>query len=240
MKKKTPLEPKDRLILALDLPSVNDARYLVDKIGETVSIYKIGYRLGYAAGGLELAQQLVEQGKQIFLDFKLHDIPQTVSQGIKSLSRTGASFLTVHAYPQTMRAAIKGRGAGDLTLLAVTALTSYDDTDAAEAGYALNIHDLTARRARQACESGMDGLIIAATEAKDIRAIIAPHIELITPGIRPFGALANDQKQTMTPGEALKAGADRLVIGRPILSANDPKEAAKQIMDEINEALTTA
>ncbi len=165
-------DPRDRLIVALDLPDVAAAERLVERLGDAATFYKIGYRLGYA-GGLAFAERLARQGKKTFLDLKLHDIGNTVEEGVRSVSNLGATFLTVHAYPQTMRAAVKGRGNG-VKILAVTVLTSYDDADAAEAGYALPVTELVAQRAEQAREIGIDGIVCSALEAQAVRRVVGP------------------------------------------------------------------
>jgi orotidine-5'-phosphate decarboxylase len=155
------IDRRDRLIVALDLPSADEARRIVEAIGDAASFYKIGYQLAYG-GGLSLAQELIAGGKKVFLDLKLHDIPNTVEEGVRSIARLGATFLTVHAYPQTMRAAMAGRASTGLKLLAVTVLTSYDDRDIGEAGYAGSVAELVERRAGQAREIGIDGIVCAA------------------------------------------------------------------------------
>ncbi len=221
---------KDRLIVALDVPTVVAAETLVERIGDAVSFYKIGYQLGYA-GGLPFAENLIRMGKKVFLDLKLHDIGNTVAHGVESVSKLGATFLTVHAYPQTMKAAVKARGNG-LKVLGVTVLTSYDDNDLKEAGYAGNVSDLVAKRAAQAREIGMDGIVCSAEEAARLRPIVG-SLSLVTPGIRPAGADAGDQKRVMTPAKAIAAGANSLVVGRPIVEAGDPKAAAQAIVAEI-------
>jgi orotidine-5'-phosphate decarboxylase len=230
------LEPRDRLIVALDLASVAEAEALVERLNEAVSVYKIGYRLGYA-GGLQFAERLAKAGKQVFLDLKLHDIGNTVSEGVQSIAALGATFLTVHAYPQTMRAAVAGKGASPLKLLGVTVLTSYDDSDATEAGYAKPVADLVAMRSAQARDIGLDGIVCAATEAARVRAIVGPGRLIVTPGIRPAASAAGDQKRIVTPAAAIRAGADYLVVGRPITSADDPRRAADAIVGEIAGAL---
>jgi orotidine-5'-phosphate decarboxylase len=230
------LDPRDRLIVALDLPSVAEAEGLVARLGDAVNFYKIGLELTYA-GGLVLAERLIGSGKKVFLDLKLHDIGTTVERATAAMAKLGATFLTVHAYPQTMNAARQGRddvsGSSSLCLLAVTVMTSYDDRDLAEAGYAFGVGDLVARRAIQAKDAGMDGLILSAAEAAAIRAMVGPGMKLVTPGIRPLGASTDDQKRIMTPARAVAAGADHLVIGRPVTAAADPRGAAQSIVDEI-------
>ena len=225
------MDPRDRLIVALDVASVDRAETLIQQLGDAVAFYKIGYQLAFA-GGLRLAETLVGAGKKVFLDLKLHDIGNTVAKGVESVARIGASFLTVHAYPQTMRAAVAARPAG-LRILAVTVLTSYDNADLAEAGYVGAVSDLVMRRAMQARETGVDGLVCSAEEAAALRPAIGARMTLVTPGIRPMGAASGDQKRIMTPAAAIAAGADYLVVGRPILEASDPHGAATAIIAEI-------
>ena len=226
------LEARERLIVALDVPSVAAAEKMVDRLGDAVAFYKIGYQLAFA-GGLPLAETLVRAGKRVFLDLKLHDIGNTVAKGVESVARLGATFLTVHAYPQTMKAAVEARGDGGLRILAVTVLTSYDDADLAAAGYDFTVAELAAERAAQARDIGVDGLVCSAQEAAKLRPIVGSSMALVTPGIRPAGADAGDQKRVMTPARAIAAGADHLVVGRPILEAADPKAAAAAIVAEI-------
>jgi orotidine-5'-phosphate decarboxylase len=226
-----PIEPRERLIVALDVSSVEAAAALVARLGDAVSFYKIGYQLAYA-GGLSYTQTLAGAGKRVFLDLKLHDIGNTVAQGVKSVARLGASFLTVHAYPQTMQAAVEAR-AGDLRILAVTVLTSYDDRDLKAAGYDAPVKTVVAGRAQQARDLGVDGLVCSPEEAANVRAIVGTKLALVTPGIRPAGAAAGDQKRIATPAAAIAAGADYLVVGRPIIAAADPKAAARAIVAEI-------
>jgi orotidine-5'-phosphate decarboxylase len=232
------LDARDRLIVALDMPSVALAERLVERVGETVGFYKIGYRLGYA-GGLAFAERLIGAGNKVFLDFKLHDIANTVEEGVDSVARLGATFLTVHAYPQTMRAAVVGRGTSPLKILAVTVLTSYDDSDLAEAGYSGSVDALVARRSAQARDLGIDGIVCAALEAPRVRGAIGPDRLIVTPGIRPEGSDAGDQKRIVTPAAAIRAGADHLVVGRPITGAKDPAEAARAIVAEISRAASS-
>jgi orotidine-5'-phosphate decarboxylase len=229
-------DPRDRLIVALDVGGVGEAEAMVEALGEAVTFYKIGYQLGFA-GGLPFAQALVRSGKRVFVDFKLHDIAHTVAKGVESVARMGATFLTVHGYPQTMEAAAAARAGSPLRLLAVTVLTSYDDADLAAAGYALGVTPLACRRAEQARGLGIDGLVCAAEEAATLRAKTGPRMLLVTPGIRPSGTPAGDQKRVMTPARAIAAGADYLVVGRPILQADDPRAAAEAIVAEVEAAL---
>ena len=223
---------RDRLIVALDVPTVWDAYRLVSTLGDGVTFYKIGYRLAFA-GGLDLARQLVAEGKKVFLDLKLHDIGNTVTEGVDSLTKLGVTFLTVHAYPQTLAAAVKGAGASQLGILGVSVLTSMDDGDLARAGYGYGVNDLVPRRARQTHEAGCAGFVCSAAEIGLVRATVGDALSLITPGIRPAGSAVGDQKRVMTPREAIGAGADHLVIGRPISAAPEARAALDAILEEI-------
>jgi orotidine-5'-phosphate decarboxylase len=226
------IPPRDRLIVALDLPSVAAAEAMIARLGDSVTFYKVGYQLAYA-GGLPLVRQLAGAGKKVFADLKLHDIGNTVARGVESVASLGATFLTVHAFPQTMKAAAEARAGSDLKILAVTVLTSYDDGDLQAAGYRLGVSDLVEARARQAEALGVDGLVSSPEEASNLRSIVGHRMALVTPGIRPAGAGAGDQKRIMTPARAIAAGADYLVVGRPVLEAADPKAAADGIVTEI-------
>jgi orotidine-5'-phosphate decarboxylase len=230
------IAPRDRLIVALDLPSVALAEAMVARLGDSVTFYKIGYQLAYA-GGLPLVRQLADGGKKVFVDLKLHDIGNTVARGVESIAALGATFLTVHAYPQTMKAAVEGRAGSGLKILAVTVLTSYDDGDLHAAGYRLGVSDLVEARAQQAQVLGVDGLVCSPEEAASLHKIVGHQMVLVTPGIRPSGAASGDQKRIMTPARAIAAGADYLVVGRPVLQAADPKAAADAIQAEILQAL---
>ncbi|MDZ4369111.1 MAG: orotidine-5'-phosphate decarboxylase [Afipia sp.] len=228
------VESRDRLIVALDLSSVETAEALIARLGDSVTFYKIGYQLGYA-GGLSLVPKLAERGKKVFVDLKLHDIGNTVAKGVESIAKLGATFLTVHAYPQTMKAAVEARGSS-LKILAVTVLTSYDDDDLHAAGFRFGVSDLVEARALQAQALGIDGLVCSGEEAATVRGIVGAQMTLVTPGIRPAGSAVGDQKRIMTPGRAIAAGADYLVVGRPVVEAADPKAAAEAIVAEIVQA----
>ncbi|MBR1169730.1 orotidine-5'-phosphate decarboxylase [Bradyrhizobium sp. DASA03005] len=234
----TPAEiaPKDRLIVGLDLPSVDAAEAMVARLGDSVTFYKIGYRLAYA-GGLPLVAKLADSGKKVFLDLKLHDIGNTVMQGVQSITRLGATFLTVHAYPQTMKAAVEGCAGSGLKILAVTVLTSYNDDDLHAAGYRLHVSELVEARAAQAQALGVAGIVCAPEEVGNLRKVVGHQTSLVTPGIRPAGTAAGDQKRIMTPGRAIAAGADYLVVARPVIEAVDPKATAEAIHAEIAQAL---
>src|SRR5579859_3351654 len=228
--------PRERLIVALDLPDVRTAHALIDKLGDAVKFYKIGYQLAYA-GGLPLIGELAKAGKKVFADLKLHDIGNTEARGVESVAKLGATFLTVHAYPQTMKAAVEGRAGSDLKLLAVTVLTSYDDADLHAAGYRLGVSDLVEARAQQAQVLGIDGLVSSPEEAASLHKIVGHQMVLVTPGIRPAGTATGDQKRIMTPARAIAAGSDYLVVARPVIEAADPKAVAEAILAEITPPL---
>src|SRR5438445_1010837 len=225
------IAPKDRLIVPLDLPGVAEAEAMIARLGDSVTFYKIGYQLAYA-GGLPLVSKLADKGKKVFIDLKLHDIGNTVARGVASIARSGATFLTVHGYPQTMKAAVEAREGTNLKILAVTVLTSYDDADLHAAGYRFGVADLAEARAQQAQVLGVDGLVCSPEEAAALRKLVGHQMNLVTPGIRPAGAAAGDQKRIMTPMRAIAAGADYLVVGRPVLEALEPKAAAEAIVVE--------
>jgi orotidine-5'-phosphate decarboxylase len=226
------IPPRDRLIVALDVSTVGEAEALVEKLGDSVTFYKVGLQLVFA-GGLPFAEWLRRSGKRVFLDVKLLDIDNTIAGAVKSIAAMGMTFVTIHAYPKAMAAAVKARGNASLGLLGVTVLTSMDDDDLTAAGYAEGIVDTVGRRAAQAREAGMDGIVASPGEAAMVRAIAGPNIAIVTPGIRPEGAEPGDQKRTATPAAAIAAGADYLVVGRPITGATDPRAAADEIVREI-------
>lgn len=226
------MNPRERLIVALDLPSVEAARALVERLDDSVSFYKVGMELIYGGGGLALARELIGSGRRVFVDLKLHDIPHTVERATAQIATLGATFLTVHAYPQTMRAAKAGAEGSGLKLLGVTVLTSADDSDLAEAGYAFGARELVSRRARQAEEIGLAGIVASPAEAAPLRAE-GRRLTLVCPGVRPAGGEAGDQKRVATPARAVADGADYLVVGRPITGAPDPRAAAEAIIQEI-------
>jgi orotidine-5'-phosphate decarboxylase len=228
---------REKLIVALDFATFREAEALVATLGDSVNFYKIGLEL-VCGGGLPFAQDLIKDGKQVFFDLKLLDIGITVSRACAQIAGLGARFLTVHAYPQTMKAAKSAAAGSSLRLLAVTVLTSYDDHDLADAGYAYGVRDLVARRAAQAHEVDLDGLILSAEEAGAVRARFGQDMILVTPGIRPANVEAADQKRTMTPAAAISSGADYLVVGRPVTRAKDPREAAETIIAEIASAMS--
>jgi len=226
------LAPRDRLIVALDLPSVGEAETMVARLGDSVSFYKVGLQLIFAEGGLAFARRL-SASRKVFLDVKLLDIDNTVAGAVQSIAGMGMTFLTVHAYPKAMRAAVAARGDSPLRLLAVTVLTSMDEADLAAAGYAGDVASLVARRAADARAAGMDGIVASPAEASAIRRLVGPDVAIVTPGVRPAGAAAGDQRRVATPEQAITAGADYLVVGRPITAAADPRRAAEAIVAEI-------
>jgi orotidine-5'-phosphate decarboxylase len=226
---------KNPIIVALDVDSTQEARSLIAKLGSRVNFYKVGLEL-YAAAGVEFVHELIHQGKDVFLDLKVYDIPETVKRAVAQVARTGVKFLTAHAVGSVMRAAVEGRGDSGLKLLAVTVLTSFGPEDMAEQGYSGAIADLVALRARKAMELGMDGIVASPLEAAAVRRIIGREKVLVTPGVRSAGASKGDQKRIATPLEAVRDGADYLVIGRQITRAADPADEASRILDEIGAA----
>jgi orotidine-5'-phosphate decarboxylase len=225
----------DRLITALDVPNALEGLQMAQTIGDACGFYKIGLGM-LTGGGLALARELIdEMGKRVFLDMKLFDIGNTVEAAVRGLSQYGLDFLTVHGDPHVVRAAAEGKGGSDLRILAVTILTSLDraDLDAAliKPG---DVQDLVVERAARALAAGADGVIASPREAALIRALPEAAGKLIvTPGVRPAGAALGDQKRVMTPGEAIRAGADHIVVGRPIIRADDPRGAAQAVLAEL-------
>lgn len=227
------LSPEDRLITALDLPTIEEAEDIVSTLGQTGRFFKIGYQL-FPIGGYDLARRLTRSGKQVFLDLKLFDIGATVERGVKSLGDIGAHLLTVHADPDTVKGAVQGRQDEQLKIFAVTVLTSWDQDTLDRHALSMKVLDLVLYRAWMALEAGADGVIASAAEARAIRTEFGDRLEIVTPGIRPQGSAADDQKRIITPKDAIAAGADRLVVGRPIVKADDPAAAAESIVREIS------
>ncbi|HEV7718982.1 MAG TPA: orotidine-5'-phosphate decarboxylase [Arsenicitalea sp.] len=221
------------LIVALDVDHRADAETLIEALGDSVGFYKIGYQLVYGGEGLALGKALIAAGKQVFFDLKLLDIDNTIEKGAAAIAATGAAMLTVHAYPKAMRAAAKATVGSGLTILGVTVLTSMDDRDVKDAGYAGDVARLVATRAQQALSAGIGGLVCSPNEAGMVRGLVGPEMAIVTPGIRPEGATLGDQKRVMSPGEALEAGSTHLVVGRPITAAADPVEAAKLVLRQM-------
>jgi orotidine-5'-phosphate decarboxylase len=222
-----------RLIVALDLPSRSEAEALVDRLGDAASFYKIGLQL-LALGGMELAAALKARGLKVFGDWKLHDIGATAEKATAAVAGTGAcDFITVHAEPQVLAGAVRGRAASPLKILGVTVMTSLDDKDLAEMGYGLGVEALVERRIRQCLEAGADGVITSPREAALARRLGGPDFLVVTPGVRPKGAGLDDQARAETPAYALRQGASHLVCGRPITAAADPRAAALAIAAEM-------
>ncbi|AKR57589.1 Orotidine 5'-phosphate decarboxylase [Devosia sp. H5989] len=221
------------LIVALDLDTRAQAEQVIADIGEAADFYKIGYQLFYGGDGLNLGKALITAGKRVFFDLKLLDIDNTVEKGAAAIAETGAQMLTVHAYPKAIRAALKGTRGSSLSILGVTVLTSMDDQDVHDAGYARDAAGLVALRAEDARAAGIGGLVCSPREAGLVRNIVGPGMSIVTPGIRPTWAEHGDQKRVTGPREALDAGASHLVVGRPITAAPDPAEAARRILAEM-------
>jgi len=221
-----------RLIVALDVPTLAQAESLVDTLRGQVSFFKIGYQL-VPQGGIALAQRLIAAGCRVFLDLKYHDIGNTVEKGTASVAGLGVDFLTVHAEEDVVRGAVAGRGQTGLKILAVTVLTNQSPESLARAGIDIPLPDLVLRRAEMALENGADGVVASAREAPVLRRHFGDDFLIVTPGIRPATAAADDQKRVATPGDAIAAGTSHLVVGRPIVSASDPADAAAAILEEI-------
>lgn len=227
------MTPQDRLIVALDLPTTEEAARTVEALGAAARFYKIGYQL-IPVGGLDLARRLSEAGAKVFLDFKFHDIGATVERGARSVAKLGADILTVHAEPDVLKGAVAGRGDDPrLKIFGVTVLTSLTQESLAASGVATPLADLVLKRCEFAARAGADGVIASPAEAPSIRARFGGDLLIATPGVRPAGAAHNDQKRVATPAAAIAAGADYIVVGRPIVEAKDPAAAAQAILGEI-------
>jgi orotidine-5'-phosphate decarboxylase len=226
---------RDRLIVGLDLPTVKDAERAVRELEGTASFYKIGYQLAFA-GGLDFARELASGGTKVFLDMKLLDIDNTVAKGVENIVKMGMTMLTLHAYPKAMKAAVEAAKGSDLCLLAVTVLTSMDEKDMIDAGYEYDPHTLVLRRAEQALQAKMGGIVCSASEASAVRRIVGPGMAVVTPGIRPAGSDHGDQKRVVTPADAMRNGSSHLVVARPIVGAVDRKAAAQAILEEMAKA----
>ena len=226
-------DPDSRLIVALDYSTRAEAETLIERLGDSGTFYKIGYQLFYGGDGFALGKELIAAGKKVFFDLKLLDIDNTVASGVEAFAATGASMLTVHAYPQAMKAAVAAAEGSELCLLGVTVLTSMDDDDLEEAGYDRDVQSLVAYRAHQAKEAGMGGVVCSAHEAALARQFVDEQMAVVTPGIRPRGSASDDQKRIVTPADALSQGASHLVIARPITQAESPIQAAGAIIAEM-------
>ncbi len=221
----------ERLIVALDVPEARDARALVERIGDAARFYKVGLELFSAQGYFDLIDWLVARGNKVFADLKLFDIPETVRRATANLSRSGATFLTVHAHSSVLRAAAAEKGA--MRILGVTVLTSFDQSDLAEMGATKRLEDLVEERANATVEAGCDGVISSPHEAAQLKSRFGARLLIVTPGIRPAGAARDDQKRTMEVAHAFKAGADYIVVGRAIRQAADPRAVAQAMQRSI-------
>ena len=226
---------RERLIAALDVPTAAEARALAERLGDAVRFYKIGLELFTAGGYFELLQWLRARGCGVFADLKLYDIPETVRRAVANLRASGATFLTVHAERSILEAAAREKG--DLKILAVTVLTSFDQHAIAEMGYAGSVEDLVLQRARAALAAGCDGVIASGLEAPRLKAEFGSKLLVVTPGVRPAGAGAQDQKRVVDVSQAFANGADYIVVGRPIRDAADPRAAAEGIQASIAAAM---
>ncbi len=231
------IEPRERLILALDVPSADEAKRLLDRVRDSVAFVKIGLEL-FMTAGPDIVRWALAHRKRVFLDLKLLDIGETVKRVTAAAAGLGATFLTVHATGQTVRAAVEGRGRSAMKILAVTVLTSFDEADLLEMGVVESVHDTVQKRARLAISFGADGVVASGVEAAMIRRELGKDPIVVIPGIRPAGAAHGDQVHVTTPADAIAAGGDYLVVGRPIRDAADPAEAARAIQAEIEVALT--
>ena len=223
----------NRVIIALDVESADEARVLVHRLGPAADFYKVGMEL-YAAAGMSYVQELLDAGKQVFLDLKFYDIGETVKRAVAQVARRGIHLLTVHGSRAVMRAAAEGRAGAPLRLLAVTVLTSFDQEDLQDLGYPCSVPQLVDLRVRSAMAAGVDGLVCSPLEVARVREIAGPNAILVTPGVRSAGAASGDQKRVATPQEAIEHGADFLVIGRQVTRAADPAAALRQVHAEIS------
>lgn len=226
----------ERLIVALDVSSIEKARELVKRLEGMVSFFKIGLQLQLIAG-LGFVRELIKDGKKVFLDYKYFDVEETIKQAVARVAAEGVSFLTVHGNGRIIRAAVEGRGDSNLKILSVTVLTSLDAFDIQDLGFECSVEELVLYRAKKALEAGCDGVIASGYEAKAIRELAHNRLLIVTPGIRPKNASVNDHKRYVTPAQAIEAGADYLVVGRPIKDAKDPRVAAERILAEMRAAV---
>jgi orotidine-5'-phosphate decarboxylase len=223
---------ENRVIIALDIESADQARELVDRIGDAAGFYKVGMEL-YAAAGMQFVDELISGGKQVFLDLKFFDIGETVKRAVAQVARRRIRFLTVHASSQVMRAAVEGKGGSNLQLLAVTVLTSFDESDLRDYGHTSTVGELVEQRVRNAMAAGVEGIVCSPLEVARVREVAGPAAILVTPGVRSAGSAAGDQKRVATPAQAIARGANYLVIGRQVTRARDPRAEVQQIRAEI-------
>ena len=227
------------IIIALDVETADEARQIVQATSPSVDFFKIGMEL-YAAAGMDFVKELCGSGKQVFLDMKFYDIGETVRRAVKQVAQSGVRFLTVHGSESVMRAAVEGRADSKLQLLAVTVLTSFDQTDLADLGYPCSVEDLVALRVSKAMKAEIDGIVCSPLEAGRVRRIAGPDAILVTPGVRSAESTKGDQKRVATPAEAIRDGANYLVIGRQVTRAQNPAAAVQQILDELAAAVSTS
>lgn len=231
----TPATLRERLIVGLDVPTLKDAETVVRDLEGVVTFYKIGYQLAFA-GGLDFARELASGGTRVFLDMKLLDIDNTVAKGVENVARMGVSMLTLHAYPKAMRSAVEAARGSELCLLGVTVLTSMDEQDLIDAGYQYDPRSLVLRRAEQARQAGMGGIVCSAEEAAAVRTVVGPDLAVVTPGIRLTGSESGDQKRVTTPAQAIRNGSSHLVVSRPIVASVDRRAAAQAILADMEQA----
>ncbi|HXF92769.1 MAG TPA: orotidine-5'-phosphate decarboxylase [Nitrospiraceae bacterium] len=231
----TRIDARDRLILALDVPSPDEAEQLLSCVGDLVTFVKVGLEL-YAAAGPEMVRRLIARGKRVFLDLKFLDIEETVRRATARVAAMGVEMLTVHANRKALTAAVQGRGGAPLRLLAVTVLTNFDGNDLREMGIQRTVEDLVIARAALAAEVGCDGVVASGEEPAVIRRKVGSRLLIVTPGVRPTGTSRDDHARATTPAQAISAGADYVVVGRPIRDAADPAEAAATILAEMQTA----
>jgi len=224
------------VIVALDLESGAEARALLAALGNSASFYKVGLEL-YTSTGVDFVRELKAQGHRVFLDLKLYDIGETVKRAVAQVARLGVDFLTVHGSRTVMEAAVAGKGEAPLQLLAVTVLTSFDESDLRQMGYPCSVSDLVELRVRNAMEAGVGGIVCSPVEVGWVRSAAGPGAILVTPGVRSMGAAVGDQKRVATPAQAIADGADYLVIGRQVTRAADPRAEMLHILEEIRSAV---
>jgi orotidine-5'-phosphate decarboxylase len=229
------INAKERLIVALDVATIKEAKELVQRLDGVVSFFKIGLELQIVAG-LELVEWLLQNKKRVFLDYKYYDVEETVKRAVARVSELGVNFLTVHGTGRTINAAAEGKGHSDLKVFSVTVLTCLDASDIKEMGFDCSVEDLVLHRTKKAVESGCDGVITSGREVKAIREIVKDKLLIAVPGVRPEGISTDEHKRKVTPGQAIEAGADYIIIGRPIKNAPDPRDAAEKIVLEMQSA----
>ena len=233
----TRIEARDRLIVALDLPDVDAAQDMVEKLEGVANFFKVGLSLQLASGVEDLIRSLISRNNKVFLDYKYYDVPETVKKAVSQAARLGVSFLTIHGTTDIIKAAMNGKKGSSLKLFTVTVLTSMESSDLAEMGYVhTSVEEMVVFRAHKALEAGCDGVIASGREAGKIKEFAGSRLLVVTPGIRPDGYPEDDQKRKVTAAQAVLAGADYLVIGRPITDEADPRKAAQEILEQMQKA----